>query len=78
LSIVGASFVSFAAVAANGAAEVAFQATLSDGRLGIFPASPAEASPAVPSVGSSGLAALALCIGGVGLFALRGRLAAAQ
>jgi hypothetical protein len=65
----GASFVSFGAVAANGAGQVAFQATLSDGRLGIFLAGPA----AVPSVGTSGLAALALSIGGVGLFVLGGR-----
>lgn len=65
----GASFVSFGAVAANDAGQVAFQATLSDGRLGIFLAGPA----AVPSVGTSGLAGLALFIGGVGLFVLGGR-----
>jgi hypothetical protein len=64
----GASFVSFGVVAANGAGEVAFQATLSDGRHGIFLASSADA---VPSVGTSGLAALALFVGGLGLFALR-------
>jgi len=64
----GASFVSFGAVAANDAGQVVFQATLSDGRLGIFLAGPAT----VPSVGTSGLTALALFVGGVGLFVLGG------
>jgi hypothetical protein len=62
----GESFVGFSTVAANDAGEVAFQATLSDGRVGIFLAGPA----AVPSVGLSGLAALALFIGAMGLVAL--------
>ena len=64
----GESFVSFGVVAANGAGEVAFQATLSDGRHGIFLASSADA---VPSIGTSGLAALALFVGALGLLALR-------
>ncbi len=66
----GASFVGFGAVAANDAGEVAFQATLSDGRHGIFLAGSAWA---VPSMGTSGLTALALFIGCLGLFALRRR-----
>lgn len=64
----GESFTSFGAVAANEAGQVAFQATLSDGRQGIFLAGPAP----VPSVGRSGLAALALFIGGLGLLTLGG------
>jgi hypothetical protein len=69
----GATFASFGAVGANDAGEVAFQATLSDGRHGIFLASPAVGPAAVPSFGAAGLAALALLFAGIGSVALHRR-----
>jgi hypothetical protein len=63
----GERFVSFGSVAANSAGQVAFEATLSDGRVGVFLASPMP----VPSFGISGLTALALLFAGSGLLWLR-------